>query len=468
MTHVNTPFPEMDEALPTADATDADAGGALPWITADHFAELSGRGIAAGFRDMILDGRVAVGARLPTVRDLAQRLGTTPATIADAWSRLRLIGLVETRRRGGTIVLAATPALPAPGLLDLSQALADPALQHGLEAAIAEGVRSANLAPAEREYVTPQLQQAVAPSWPFKPQAWTTGAGGAEAALCAYSAALTTSAIVAIEEPTSPRILEALSILRATPVPVACDGEGPRPEALEQALAAGARTFIYQPRAHLPLGHSISAERLQALAAVIARHPEVVVVEDDGLGPLAQSDPVSLGDRFPDRIIHIRAYCKTYGNDLKTALVAGARPLVERMNEVRSHGYNVTSRILQNTVASLIESPAARRTLATARQRYAERRIALAKALEAHGIATANADGLLLWVPVRDEHSAIINLARRGITVGPGSDCFLRETVSAPHIRIATSRLPDDPSSLEAIADLIAQAIRQPSPLDHD
>jgi DNA-binding transcriptional ArsR family regulator len=54
----------------------------------------------------LIDTKVLpVDSRLPTVRDLAQELGVSVGTIAQAWSLLRERGLVETRRRGGTRVL---------------------------------------------------------------------------------------------------------------------------------------------------------------------------------------------------------------------------------------------------------------------------------------------------------------------------------------------------------------------------
>lgn len=63
-------------------------------------------GIAAQIGQLIEAKVLPVDSRLPTVRDLAQELGVSVGTIAQAWSHLREQGLVETRRRGGTRVLA--------------------------------------------------------------------------------------------------------------------------------------------------------------------------------------------------------------------------------------------------------------------------------------------------------------------------------------------------------------------------
>ncbi|MGH9132300.1 MAG: GntR family transcriptional regulator, partial [Ilumatobacteraceae bacterium] len=45
----------------------------------------SARGIAAVIGRMISAGQLADGTRLPTVRDLARRLGVSPTTVSDAW-----------------------------------------------------------------------------------------------------------------------------------------------------------------------------------------------------------------------------------------------------------------------------------------------------------------------------------------------------------------------------------------------
>ncbi|MBA3489397.1 MAG: GntR family transcriptional regulator [Longispora sp.] len=55
----------------------------------------------------ILEGSLAVGTRLPTVRGLANDLGLAVNTVARAIRELELGGLVETRGRAGTFVLAS-------------------------------------------------------------------------------------------------------------------------------------------------------------------------------------------------------------------------------------------------------------------------------------------------------------------------------------------------------------------------
>jgi len=60
-------------------------------------------------------GALAVGTRLPTVRQLASDLGVAPGTVSRAYAELDAAGLVATRRGGGTTVTGAPVALPAAG-----------------------------------------------------------------------------------------------------------------------------------------------------------------------------------------------------------------------------------------------------------------------------------------------------------------------------------------------------------------
>ncbi|WLQ06949.1 GntR family transcriptional regulator [Arthrobacter oryzae] len=54
---------------------------------------------------LIAMGSLAPGTRLPTVRSLAADLGIAAGTVARAYKELEQAGLIETRRRNGTIVL---------------------------------------------------------------------------------------------------------------------------------------------------------------------------------------------------------------------------------------------------------------------------------------------------------------------------------------------------------------------------
>ncbi|WP_458108945.1 GntR family transcriptional regulator [Arthrobacter sp. R3-55] len=59
---------------------------------------------------LIAVGVLAPGSRLPTVRSLAADLGIAAGTVGRAYKELEQSGLIESRRRNGTIVVGPPPA----------------------------------------------------------------------------------------------------------------------------------------------------------------------------------------------------------------------------------------------------------------------------------------------------------------------------------------------------------------------
>ena len=60
--------------------------------------------LRTGLVDAVASGELAAGARLPTVRRLAEDLGVAPGTVARAYRELEASGIIETRGRNGTVV----------------------------------------------------------------------------------------------------------------------------------------------------------------------------------------------------------------------------------------------------------------------------------------------------------------------------------------------------------------------------
>lgn len=65
--------------------------------------------IAAVVRAQIADGTLQPGARLPTIPDFAAEHGVSETTARGALRELRAEGLIETRKRGGTVVRPRPP-----------------------------------------------------------------------------------------------------------------------------------------------------------------------------------------------------------------------------------------------------------------------------------------------------------------------------------------------------------------------
>jgi DNA-binding transcriptional MocR family regulator len=138
------------------------------------------------------------------------------------------------------------------------------------------------------------------------------------------------------------------------------------------------------------------------LIAVLASHPDVLVVEDDYAARVADAPYVPVHPA-QGRWAVVRSLSKVLGPDLRLALVAGD-PLTTTRIEGRQHlSPGWVSHILQQVAALLLAEEGAARLLARAERVYAERRRALVAALAARGIEAAGDSGLGVWVPLAEE-----------------------------------------------------------------
>ena len=83
-------------------------------VTVDHDSPVPAfEQLRVGIRRLIATGAIPVGARLPTVRQLASDLGLAPGTVVRAFRELETEGIIDSRGRRGTCV-RSLPAPPAP------------------------------------------------------------------------------------------------------------------------------------------------------------------------------------------------------------------------------------------------------------------------------------------------------------------------------------------------------------------
>lgn len=433
----------------------------------DALIGLRARDITPAIIDLIVSGKVRPGMRLPTVRALSHTLGIGHSSVAASWNRLREDGWIETRRRGGTFINAdkAGPSrhaadIPFPGWssVDLTSATADTALCPNLDEAIRHGLKAADLNRPRPDAIVPELLEMAQATWPWPADAWTTASGGSEATVLAVLAAVRSPSLIAVEQPTIPRVIETLKMLGHTAIGVACDSEGPLPDALEQAAARHPAAFIYQPRAQMPLGHAVTRQRLRELAGIIERSgSDMTIIENDDFGPLSVTEACSMGEFLPDRTLFIRVYCKAYGLDLRTSIIGGSRRLIEHILEQRSFGV-VNSRILQSALAFLMRDPEAAINLEQARKHYALRRQNFVQALKSRDLGGIVAgDGFTVLMEVQNEFATLTNLTALGVRAAPGSPCFI-EQPSMGYIRIAISKLPEEQLLLNQLADYIQRS----------
>ena len=411
----------------------------------------NGREIASSVEMLVAAGSLAPGERLPSVRALAARLDVSPTTVAGAMAELRRRGVVVSRPRSGVRVAdrpplpAADPVVPE-GVRDLAGGAPDPAFLPDVHATLARLSGPPRL--YGEEAVVPELRAVV--DDPFMCVV-NGGLDGVERVLAAH---LVAGDAVAVEDPGYSGVLDLVRALGLVPLPVAIDARGMLPAPLRAALDAGARAVLVTPRGQNPTGAAFDVRRARELRAVLVRFPDVLLVEDDHLGPVAGVPPLSLaGGRTSWALV--RSASKWLGPDLRLAVLTGDERTVARVQGRQALGPGWVSGLIQRAVAALWADPEVAALAEQAATVYAGRRRALADALAAHGIRTEAPSGLNVWVPVSSEETVAAGLLAAGWAVTPGSRYRLD---SPPAVRITTATLA--PAEAVEVASALAALLR--------
>ncbi len=410
------------------------------------------------------DGTLKPGELLPPMRELADRLGVNPNTVAAAYRTLRERGVIETAGRRGSRVRPkpATTArelirveVPA-GVRNLSEGNPDPALLPALAGAFAaaaeEGDREPVLyghAPVEPGLARLARAELDADGVPDGPVAVTSGALDAlERVLVAH---LRPGDAVAVEDPGWGSLLDLVPALGLRVVPVGVDDEGPSPEDVRRALAGGARALVVTDRAQNPTGAAVSGARARALRGVLAEYPETLLIEDDH------------GHHIVDLPLHalagttrswafVRSTAKAYGPDLRLAVLTGDAVTLDRVRGRQRLGPGWVSRIVQRAVVRLWSEGAVDPGVVAGR--YGGRREGVIGALGRRGVVAYGRSGMNVWVPVPDETGVVARLLHAGWAVAPGARFRMN---AAPGVRVTVSSLGE--AEVEPLAEAIAAAV---------
>ncbi|MEW2395712.1 aminotransferase class I/II-fold pyridoxal phosphate-dependent enzyme [Streptomyces sp. NPDC046862] len=420
--------------------------------------------IAASVERAVGAGELEPGQLLPPMRELAVQLGVNPNTVAAAYRTLRERGVIETAGRRGSRV-RSKPATTGreyirvdvpEGVRDLADGNPDPALLPSLAKAFVAAAEHGDRVPVlyGQAAVEPELERIAradldADGVPDGPLTVTSGALDAiERVLAAH---LKAGDAVAVEDPGWGSVLDLVPALGLRTIPVGVDDEGPLPDDVRRALESGARALIVTDRAQNPTGAAVTATRARALRAVLADHPQTLLIEDDhGYRIVDQSlQPLAGVTRH---WAFVRSVAKAYGPDLRLAVLTGDSVTVDRVRGRQRLGPGWVSRLVQRAVVGMWADGAVEaRAVAGA---YGRRRDALIGALAERGVAAHGRSGMNVWVPVPDETGVVARLLHAGWAVAPGA----RFRMSAPPgIRITVSTLSED--EIGHVADAVASAI---------
>ncbi|MFF9645274.1 MocR-like pyridoxine biosynthesis transcription factor PdxR [Kitasatospora aureofaciens] len=447
----------------------------------------SGRPLRAqleqGLRDAIRTGRLSVGERLPSSRELARTLGLSRGLVQECYAQLQAEGYLVTRPGSATRVAAGAAASPgtaqprtvAPrlvadfrwGVPDLKSFPVQDWLWSTREAARAMRTAdfdygdprgSADLREVLAGYLRRVRAAAADPEHIIVCNGYAQGLGLSLRVL-ADSGVRT----VAFEDPGSPAAVGAAAAaagLRAVPVPV--DEHGIDLRAL---AATDARAVVVTPAHQWPSGVALAPERRLALIEWAAERDAIIIEDDYDAEFRYDREPVgSLQGLAPDQVISLGTVSKSLAPALRIGWMICPPDLAEPLTEQKHRSDRGTPTLDQLALARLIESGRFDRHLRRMRATYATRRTALLAALAEHAPVlpvTGLAAGFhaVAHLPAdANEHNLVAAARTRSVGLYGMSTCRTSRAATPPQLVIGFGNVGERAirEGIAAVRDLLA------------
>ncbi len=423
--------------------------------------------LADRFADRIQQRLLACGARLPSVRDCAERHGVSPSTVVGAYDLLQARGLVQARPQRGFYVrdvamalhtepgrqralrgpsasapplpapvdatalirsmFQAQGGLPAPAMGTLPEAWLDaPLLQRALrkvcqqpEAWLRYGDPAGNL-PLRQALVQRLADLGV----PVAATQIVTTVGATHALDLVSRTLLQPGDAVLVDEPGWAVEYARLTRLGMRILPVPRGDQGPDLAVMEALLRAHKpRLYVTVSVLHNPTGHSLTPAVAHQLLRLAEAH-DLTVVEDDTYSWLAPAHATRLAQLDGlKRTVYISGFSKILTPQWRVGFVAAAPALAERLIDTKLLATLTTPGPLEEAVALCLAQGQLRR--------HAERVVARLDAARARTVRLAQAAGcrfvsppagLFGWVDVGTDTEALAQvLLDEGWLIAPGT-----------------------------------------------
>jgi DNA-binding transcriptional MocR family regulator len=422
---------------------------------------------------LIIDGRLPVGARLPSERALADVLRVSRTTVTSAYTQLREDGYLHARRGArSTTALPLTPS-PAPEPTAAAVNLAAAALSAPAAAVLHAFTEAAQqVTPYLHEIGieltgVPALREAIAERYCARglltePDEVMVTTGALHAIGLILATYTQPGDRVLVEQPTYHGALSAITTAGARPVPVAMTGDGWELDALHAAVRQLAPSLAYLiPDNHNPTGLTMPASDRKRLAHIIAETRTRTVIDETMIDMwLDQPVPAPLAAAMTarrDLVLTVGSMSKSFWGGLRIGWIRGERSTLATIATLRPSVDMGTPIIEQLTAAKLLGI--ADELLPDRRDILRRRRALLQRLLREHLPDWRPAEGhggMSLWVRLPAPMSSALSAAasRLGLDLPPGPrfgvDGTLERFTRLPYT------LPED--QLSAAVELLTRA----------
>jgi DNA-binding transcriptional MocR family regulator len=422
-------------------------------------------GLATSLTHLIGDGRIGLGTRLPSERELTETLGVSRTTVTRAYAALRDAGYAEARQGAGTFTRVPggqsrahdRALLPRPGdhdAIDLNCAAAS--APPGIANAYAEAGAELPAYLGGHGYFPaglPQLQAAIAATYeerglPTDPGQILVTPGALSAASIVAQAFTGPGDRVLVESPVYPNATLAIrhSGARLTGSPV--DPDGWDLDAVGAALRqVSARLAYLIPDFQNPTGHLMTDAQREQYAGHLRRARTVAVVDEAHveLALDGQTMPRPFASFAPETVT-IGSSSKSFWGGLRLGWIRAPRGQVERITNARV-GLDLGAPVMEQLVLTRLLADRAT-IVAGHRVRLREQREALAAAVTEQlpdWRFRLPGGGLALWCELPGSYGTAVTAEaeRRGVIVAPGP-AFAAEGGLDRFVRIPWTRPADE------------------------
>jgi DNA-binding transcriptional MocR family regulator len=446
--------------------------------------------IADALRDAISEGSLKAGDRLPTHRELAERLGVSLGTVTRAYLRAEERGLTAGEvgrgtfvrgsaladKRGFLDVMAGADA----SVLDLSvlvpPATAAEQLSAGLRAAVAgllEDGDGLSVLSYHRHMGSAAHRQAGA-DWlartglEARADEVLVCASGQHAAMVALSALTRPGDTIFTEALTSPLLKDIAAWLELKLQGLPMDAEGLEPEAFAAACRTGAaRVLFCMPTVHTPTAARQSSGRRRELAAIAAAY-DIAIIEDGVLGLLAPDAGPPLSAYAPDQGCYLTSLSKTIAPGLRVGYLRAPARWREAFEFAIRASVWMASPLAGEIAARWISDGTADRIVAAHRQEAGVRQMVASSVLGRWSYDCAPT-GYHLWLHLPEPWRSsefVATCRQRGVAV-TSPEVFVPGRGHAPHaVRICLGR-PGSRTRLEEGLRIIASVLEASAPAAH-
>ncbi|MCG7593852.1 PLP-dependent aminotransferase family protein [Mycobacterium sp. PSTR-4-N] len=431
-------------------------------------------GLADAIRLLIVDGRIPIGARLPSERALAEALRVSRTTVTTAYTQLREDGYLNARQ--GARSTTALPVTPAPPSLTIPTANLAAATLAAPAAVVSQAYSEATqlVTPYLRDIGielrgVPPLREAIAERYCARglltePDEIMVTTGALHAIGLILATYTQPDDRVLVEQPTYHGGLAAMATRGVRPVPVAMTSTGWELDAVDAAIRQLVPSLAYLiPDNHNPTGLTLPPAGRRRLAQIIADTRTRTIIDEtitdmwlDEQVPAPFAASLTAGR---DLVLTVGSMSKSFWGGLRIGWIRAERTTLATVAALRPAVDMGTPVFEQLAAARLLA--AENDVLPERREILRARRTLLLELLAEHlpdWRPAPGTGGMSVWVRLPAPMSSALSAAasRMGLEIPPGPrfgvDGTLERFIRVPYT------LPDD-QLVESIT-LLARAWR--------